>query len=251
MSVKSTVRSAGRWLGAGVGLAAGAYASYVAYAWLTYGHARPAATAEDRDSLLDRFIPTYEVAERHQIEVNAPAATTFEAATHLDLLASPVSRAIFRGRELIMGSQGRPVAARGSFLEQMTAIGWGMLAEVPGREVVMGAVTQPWRADVVFRPLRPEDFAAFNEPDYVKIVWTLRADATGASTSVFRTETRVATTDAGARARFRRYWALASPGIILIRWLSLGPLKADAERRARAQAADESFERDEWGSLDA
>jgi len=152
---------------------------------------------------------------------------------------------------LIMGSHGRPVPARESFIEQMRAIGWGKLAEIPGREVVMGAVTQPWMADVVFHPLRPEDFAAFNEPDYVKIAWTLRADAEGPSTSVFRTETRVATTDPGARARFRRYWALASPGIILIRWLSLGPLKAYAERRARAQAADESFERDEWGSQDA
>jgi hypothetical protein len=39
-------------------------------------------------------------------------------------------------------------------------------------------------------------------------------------------------TDAEARARFRRYWAVTSPGILLIRKLALRLLKADAERVA-------------------
>jgi hypothetical protein len=42
----------------------------------------------------------------------------------------------------------------------------------------------------------------------------------------------VVTTDATARAKFRWYWAKFSPGIALIRWLSLGPVRRDAERRA-------------------
>lgn len=53
--------------------------------------------------------------------------------------------------------------------------------------------------------------------------------------SLFSTETRVASTAPAARAQFRRYWSVFSPGMILIRWLSLGPLKAEAERRARSQ----------------
>jgi hypothetical protein len=48
---------------------------------------------------------------------------------------------------------------------------------------------------------------------------------------VFRTETRAAATDAGARSKFRRYWRLFSPGIIAIRLLLLPSLKAEAERR--------------------
>jgi len=67
----------------------------------------------------------------------------------------------------------------------------------------------------------------------VKIVWSLRADAIGAQESIFRTETRAVATDDLARLTFRRYWALVSPGIALIRRASLGPQKADAERRAR------------------
>ena len=112
------------------------------------------------------------------------------------------------------------------------ALGWRVLVEVPGREIVMGAVTQPWKPNPVFRGLPPEEFAAFAEPDYVKIVWTLRADPIDATASIARTETRVATTDAHARAAFRRYWSWVSPGIALIREMSLRLVKKEAERRA-------------------
>ena len=82
-----------------------------------------------------------------------------------------------------------------------------VLAEDPGREIVLGGVTQSWRADVVFRGLEPSAFAAFSEPGYVKVAWTLRADPIGELDSVFRTETRVTTTDPVARTKFRWYWA--------------------------------------------
>jgi hypothetical protein len=77
-------------------------------------------------------------------------------------------------------------------------------------------------------------FAAFDEPGYVKIAWTLRADPAGTG-SVFRTETRAVATDAVARARFRRYWLFLSPGIRLIRRLAAGPIKAAAERAQAVQ----------------
>jgi hypothetical protein len=104
----------------------------------------------------------------------------------------------------------------------------------------MGAVTKPWEANVEFRPLAPDQFAAFNEPGFVKIAWTLRADAKSATDSVFRTETRAVATDAMARTKFRRYWSLLSPGIIAIRWIMLRPLKTEAERRAVAAGLSES-----------
>jgi hypothetical protein len=112
-------------------------------------------------------------------------------------------------------------------------MGWGVLAEIPGREVVVGAVTRPWEANVVFRALRSEEFAAFDEPDYVKIAWTLRADPVTASESVARTETRVTTTSPSAHAKFRRYWAAFSPGIVLIRQIAIRMVQQEAERRAR------------------
>ena len=46
---------------------------------------------------------------------------------------------------------------------------------------------------------------------------------------VFRTETRVVTTDANARSRFRWYWARFSPGIALIRRAMVQRVKTHAE----------------------
>ncbi len=228
------IGTASRWLAAAAGLAAASYTAYVATAWFRYGTVTRRPDNDDRDVLLDQFMPAYDVAERHHVRIGAPPAVTFQAARDMYLERSAIVRAIFKAREWIMRSHAAREPEARAFLDQMRAIGWGVLAEVPGREIVMGAVTRPWMADVVFRPLPPDQFAAFAEPDYVKIAWTLRADPIGAAASIFRTETRVVTTDRAARAKFRRYWAFASPGIILIRWASLGPLKAEAERRSRA-----------------
>jgi hypothetical protein len=228
---RSGLRKPLTWAAGLAGLATGVCASCVGVTWLRYGHQAP-TTAEDADPLLDRFMPVYEVAERHHIRVAAPAHITLAAACEQDLMALPFVQAIFKTRQVVLGGEPDTMARPRGLLALTKSIGWGILAEVPGREVVMGAVTQPWVANVVFRPLPPDEFAAFDQPDYVKIVWTLRADSTGPRESVFRTETRVATTDAASRAKFRWYWARFSPGIALIRWLSLGPTRRAAERRA-------------------
>ena len=220
-----------KWTAGALGVAAGTYAGYAGVTWLRYGHPA-AANPDDADSLLDRFIPVYDVAERHHIHVAAPPDITFTAACEQDLMAVPVVRAIFKAREILLASEPDTAAHPRGLLALTKSIGWGVLEEVPGREVVMGAVTEPWRANVVFRRLPPGEFARFNEPDHVKIVWTLRADSVATGGSIFRTETRAVATEAAARAKFRRYWSFLSPGIILIRWASLRPLKHEAERRA-------------------
>lgn len=236
MNTSSHVGAGVKRIAKAAGLAAGAYAAYVAIAWYRYGRAAPASTPDESDPLLDRFMPVYDVRGRHQIHVAAPAATTLAAAREMDLLQSPVVRAIIKARELILGATPDTRQRPQGLLAEMQALGWGVLADVPDREVVVGAATQPWKANVVFRALPPNEFAAFNEPGFVKIVWTLRADPVGADGSLFSTETRVVSTDATARARFRWYWSVFSPGMILIRWVSLGPLKAEAERRAGGHA---------------
>jgi hypothetical protein len=231
MDDHTRVRTMVKWTAGALGIAAGAYGGYVGLTWLRYGHPAP-ASPDEADALLDRFMPVHDIAERHHIEVAAPQDITFAAACEQDLMALPVARSIFKAREVLLGSDPDSAAHPRGLLAMTKSIGWGVLAEVTGREIVMGAVTQPWRANVVFRPLPPGEFSAFKEPDYVKVVWTLRADPAGTSRSIFRTETRAVATDATARAKFRRYWSFLSPGIILIRWAALCPLKREAERRA-------------------
>ena len=180
---------------------------------------------------------------------DAPADITFAAACEMDVLQSPIIRAIFKTREVLLGSEPDTAVRPRGLLASTTSMGWGVLAEVPGREVVMGAVTQPWQANVTFRALPPDEFAAFNEPGYVKIAWTLRADPIGATQSIFRTETRALATNAVARTKFRRYWSFLSPGIIAIRRIMLTPVKADAERRATSDSRNHASAADAGATL--
>ncbi|HEU4954051.1 MAG TPA: hypothetical protein VFT28_05730, partial [Gemmatimonadales bacterium] len=169
----------------------------------------------------------------HETRVRAPAAVTYASARELDLRRSRLIQGLFRARQLLMGGRTAAAGTDRSFLDEMQALGWQVLAEEPGRELVMGAVTQPWLADVVFRGVPPGEFAGFREPNYVKIAWTMCVTPRGDGTSVFSTETRAVATDPAARARFRPYWTLASPGIVLIRWEMLRLVKRGAERAGR------------------
>jgi len=225
-------RAEARWLAAGVAAATAAYGTYALTTWFRYGRVA-GPNAGEADSLLDRFMPEYEIVERHHIRVAAPAAVTLAVAREADLQGSIVVRAIIRAREILLGATSDGARRPRGLLAETQSLGWGVLADVPDREVIVGAVTRPWEANVIFRALPPADFAAFGEPGYVKIAWTIRADPLDATHSVFRTETRAIATDADARTRFRRYWSFLSPGIIAIRWALLRPVKREAERRAR------------------
>lgn len=223
----------GRLFGIVAGSAALLGLTHVAVKWLGYG--RP-QRSQSNDPLLDRFMPTYEVAERHETIVRASAARTYAAARELDLRKSPLIRAIFAGREHIMRSTPSKQDDSEPFLAQVVRLGWSVLAEERDRQIVLGAVTRPWEADVKFQGLPPDEFAGFRVPGYAKIVWTIAVEPRGTDLSVFRTETRVATTDPKSRQRFRRYWAVFSAGILLIRRETLRVVKQDAERRADWEA---------------
>src|SRR5687767_8074676 len=52
--------------------------------------------------------------------------------------------------------------------------GFARLAFDPPHELVVGAAGRFWNGDVGWA--HPEDFAAFNEPGWGKLVWSLRID---------------------------------------------------------------------------
>ncbi|HEU4693632.1 MAG TPA: hypothetical protein VFS23_34950, partial [Vicinamibacterales bacterium] len=175
--------------------------------WRRYGRPRP-PTVNESDGLLDRFMPVYDVVDRHRIRVEAPAAETLHVAQELELSSLPIVRAIFKCRQLLLRARPDDRTRPKGLLDDMLSLGWCVLAEIPGREIVAGAVTRPWEPNVTFKSIPSTDFASFAEPNYVKIVWTLRADPISDQASIFRTETRALATDAAARMKFRRYWSL-------------------------------------------
>lgn len=233
MDIKQRVEFGTGAAAALVGAAAVSYAAVVGSTWLRYGHA-PHPAADEQDPLLAVFMSKYDVSERHHVAVAAPADVTFDALMDMNLDDSLVVRAIFKGREMLLGAEPDVKPKAHSLVAATKELGWVVLAEMPGHEIVMGAVTRPWEANVVFRGIPAEQFAAFNEPEYVKIVWTLRADAISPYSSIARSETRATATDANARRKFRWYWSRFSAGIVLIRQMSMRMVKKEAERRTRS-----------------
>ena len=237
MTARHVMRTGGTGIAVGAGLAALGYAGLVAFNRARYGRHTIAPSPGDGSTLLNRFIPAPEVVEHHQVRIAAPADVVLATAKGLGVLNSGLVQAVFKLRAIALGGRPGPRLQRKPLLEQMLSIGWVVLAERPGREVVLGAVTKPWEAEPVFRSISCGEFGAFREPGYVKIVWTLRAEPLGESASVFHTETRVSTTDPETTKRFRRYWSYVAPGVELIRLAMLRPVKKAAERRADAAAS--------------
>jgi hypothetical protein len=182
------------------------------------------------------FIPKPYVRDHHEIVIAAPADLVFFDATRIDLQSLPIVRAIFTTRGWFMGDTIDPPQKPLGLVADTMVLGWGLLAHTPCRSIVMGAAARPWTRNVTFRAVPPDEFAAFAEPDYVKIVWTLEADPIGPERTLFRTETRVEPTDAAARRKFFWYWMAFGIGIRVIRWSMLRELRRKALRHHHESA---------------
>jgi hypothetical protein len=182
---------------------------------------------------IDLFIPAADVRLEHKTIVHAPAALVFDVAERFEMDSNPAVRAIFWLRAKLLGAPYERM--RKGLVEAMLGMGWAMLAYTPGRELVMGSVTQPWLGEVHFRAVDAGSFAAFSEPGFVKIAWTLEAEPLGSKSTRFRTETRALATDENARKKFRTYWRKFGIGMLLIRWITLPALKKEAERLFQSQ----------------
>lgn len=181
-------------------------------------------------SPLERFLPKPDVQERFETTIQAPAPLVMRAAYDFDLQSLPPVRAIIRLRTLVMGGSPDPMPRRPvGLVAETNALGWGTLAEVPGSLLIRGAVCQPWFGDVRFTAVPATQFAAYAEPDQVKIVWSLEAVETEPNITRFSHEVRAQATDPQGLKKFMRYWRWARFGIVAIRYLLLPAIRRVAE----------------------
>jgi hypothetical protein len=157
-----------RLLASAAGVATATYAISAGVTWLRYGPPGQPGSEQEGDALLDQFMPVYEAAERHHRRVAAPAEITLAAACELDLSQSMIVQSLFKTRAWFLGSKYEERSEAQGLLVQMKSLGWRVLAEIPGREIVVGAVTQPWMADVVFQGVPPEEFGRFRRAKFRK-----------------------------------------------------------------------------------
>lgn len=118
------------------------------------------------------------------------------------------------------------------FVERFMSKGWGVLAARAPELFAVGAIGQPWRlrgGDSV-PGTTPGQFAAFNQPGYVRMAVSFELARAGAGTRL-RTETRVQPTDPASARAFARYWlAIRLPSGLIRRDL----LRAIARRAERS-----------------
>jgi hypothetical protein len=170
----------------------------------------------------DKYMPTFDIREHHQLTVRARAEEAYAAMRRVDFSRSRLVRAIFGIRTLPGYFRGQPWGTpKGAFVDQALAMGWVILEESLGHEFVAGAVTQPWAPIVRFVGVPTQDFLAFAEPGFVKIVWGFSAQPSPPDNALLATETRARATDPASRDRFLRYWLFVSPGIRIIRRVAL------------------------------
>ncbi len=197
------------------------------------GFVLPAREARVRHSatLLDDFAPTYQFHEIHTARVRASSAQAYRAIRSVTADEIALFRALTwirrlgrPGPESIVNAPGkRPildVAMKSSFL---------LLAEQPGREIVLGtAVVAPrgWRPRGV---PTPEGFRTLRAPGFAMATMNFHVKETAPGLCTVVTETRVFATDAATCRSFAVYWRIIYPGSALIRHMWLRAVKRRAE----------------------
>mgnify|MGYP001559626212 CR=1 FL=1 len=203
---------------------------------------RAAAAAKDA-SQLDKVIPVWQFAERHETRIHASPAAVEKAVRSvsardialfrlLTWLRSPRLPWLEKEESILSPPADEPilsVALRSGFQE---------LAKEPGKELVFGSlVMAPASLGALppaeLRKLRAEftaeKFRALADPGYAKAVMNFRWMEEGDGWTRLVTETRVFATDSAVKRRFGIYWRAIYPGSSLLRRTWLAAIRHRAE----------------------
>jgi hypothetical protein len=109
--------------------------------------------------IIDRYMPAFDLRHYHETRVDADSSVAYTALRALDLEESWLVRLLFAIRSLPSreGSRRSTLGMR-SFIDSALAIGWRILEEDPGHELVIGAVTKPWAIPKPWQTSRATSF---------------------------------------------------------------------------------------------
>jgi hypothetical protein len=180
--------------------------------------------------LIDRYMPEFDVHERHHILVDASPERTYDAIRRLDLSRSRVIRSLLAARRLPLLVRRRDRrTTRSLTIDDLARGGFVVLEEEPGTEIVLGLVGRFWKVRSYLRRIGPQEFVSYQEPGVAKAAWNFRVEPISDGRSVLITETRVQCPDDATRRSFALYWAAIGPFSAVSRRRALALAKADAE----------------------
>jgi hypothetical protein len=187
-------------------------------------------------TVLDRLVPSFQAVERHSTTIAASPDQVWAALSQVTASELRMFR-VLMGVRALPGRLARSPRARFDADEPLLGwavrFGFSILGEDARRELVVGAIGQPWRlaGGRGMAVAGGQDFAAFDQPGYAKMAANFRLDLiAGGRATRLSTETRVACTDPSSARRFGRYWRLIRPASGAIRRSWLTAIKRRAER---------------------
>jgi hypothetical protein len=172
-------------------------------------------------TLLDEFLPTYDVSDAVATTVSADAETTWNALMDLDLIdvgrqrpavaVLSTLRALPELLDRLFYEASLPDKPTRLRLRDLTSIplgegGWVLLGERHANEIALGLVGKFWRPIITFAKVSARDFRGFAEPGYAKTIYSLSVRALEPHRTLLAGVMRTATTDEQSRRWFRRYW---------------------------------------------
>lgn len=183
-------------------------------------------------SLLDEWMPAWDVVERHSTLVRAPVERVQTVARELDFARSPLVRALFVLRSLpgLFTGGWKQQPALGVTLGGLLRSGFVLLAERENEEMVLGLVGRFWTSRGGIERVTPDEFRAWARPGYARAAWNFSLAPEGDGATRLSTETRVLCTDDESRRKFLRYWRLIGPFSGLTRIEMLRIVRNAAER---------------------
>lgn len=189
-------------------------------------------------SLIDQYLPRFDVRETHRIRVRAGPDATWAALRRADLARSPIVGALLVIRAfpaaLSSGRAGlqrlRHESVRHVTLDSLLEEGFRILGERPSEELVIGLEGRFWRPGGGLRVPTRESFMHMPPAaGTARAAWSFTLRVVEPGECVLATETRVLCADAAARRRFRPYWWLIRPGSGLIRRAMLASIRDAAQ----------------------
>jgi hypothetical protein len=167
-------------------------------------------------TLLDRFLPTYQFSERHATTVNAPPREVLDVIMDYDFTADSFTAALMALRRL-PGRALSKLLPDVAMPENFTMRTFTPLARDGDHEMAAGLVGRFWRLDGGLVPIPDGDaFLRYAEAGVPKLVMNFAAEREGQRTRL-STETRVYCPDALSQLYFTPYWYAIRLGSGLIR----------------------------------
>jgi hypothetical protein len=190
---------------------------------------------------LDQFVPAYQFNEFHSVRIAASRDKVYAALKQVN-----AEEVLFFHTLVWLRRLGRPgpesilnPPPNMPLLEVATKTSFILLAEEPGREIVMGtlvAAPRGWRPRGERTPESFKALVASQQPGFVPAAMNFRLEECDAPTrrdaepcTLLTTETCIYATDSSSRRAFARYWRVIYPGSSLIRRMWLRAIKKRAE----------------------